>query len=275
MRRHLAVLWGFLSMGRLNGKVAIITGAGRGMGRGMAIVFAREGAKVVVASRTPSSVDEVVNLIKSEGGEAFGVPCDVGHRDELEKLVKATVDKYGTVDVLVNNAQGFNTEANPTGTMPHSPMESITWEEMEYTYRTGVFAALWLMQLCFPYMKAKGKGKVINICSRAGQVGLEFTGPYNSNKEALRAVSRTAAREWGRYGVSVNVINPLLETNSMESLRSRDPDKVATLEAGVPMGRLGDAIRDAGPLAAFLASDESDYVSGQTIMLDGANYTYA
>jgi len=184
----------------LDGRAAIITGAGRGIGRGFAIAMAREGASVVVASRTPSTVEDVTGVIRGEGGRASPFVCDVGERDQLKALADAAVKAFGTVDILVNNAQGFGTPDNPVGTMPHSPVETITFEEMEYTHRTGFYATLWLMQYCFPHMKAQGRGRIINIGSRSGQRGNEFVACYNSNKEAIRGLSRTAAREWADTG---------------------------------------------------------------------------
>ncbi|MBV9996400.1 MAG: SDR family oxidoreductase [Caulobacteraceae bacterium] len=255
-------------MGRLDGKVAIVTGAGRGIGRGIAIVLAREGAKVVVASRTPSTVDEVVAIIEGEGGVALGAPCDVGELQDLERTVEAAVRSFGTVDILVNNAQGFGTKANPLGTPPISPVETFSEAEWSYTLDTGPLATLRMMQLVFPYMKERG-GKIINFGSLRGQVGTPHGVGYNAAKEAIRAVSRTAAREWGKHKINVNVVNPLVESASMEAARQRDAEGIKAFELGVPMGRFGDPIRDAGPLVAFLASSESDFLTGMTFMLDG------
>ena len=151
-------------MGQLEGKVAIVTGSSRGIGKGIATVYAREGAKVIVASRTPSRVDEVAEEIRAEGGIAVGVPCDVGKKDQIFSMVEKTVEEFGTVDILVNNAQGFGTEANPrTSTIP-TPIEETDDDEWDYTFRTGASATLWGMQAVFPHMK-EGGGKIINLAS--------------------------------------------------------------------------------------------------------------
>jgi NAD(P)-dependent dehydrogenase (short-subunit alcohol dehydrogenase family) len=259
---------------KLDGKVAIVTGAGRGIGRGIAIVLAREGASVVVASRTSSAVEEVVSFITKEGNSAIGVPVDVADHDRLRALVTTTVQTFSTVDILVNNAQSFGTPDNPAGTPPITPVESMTEAEWTYTYATGVVATLRLMQLVFPYMKDRG-GKIINFGSRAGQRGNEYMSAYGSNKEAIRGLSRSAAREWGRYKINVNIISPLVASGSTEAMNKQEPGRMARSIQEVPMGRLGDPIRDAGPLAVFLASSDSDYITGQTIVMDGGRYTFA
>ncbi|MBV9840902.1 MAG: SDR family NAD(P)-dependent oxidoreductase [Sphingomonadaceae bacterium] len=155
-------------MGRLAGKIAVVTGAGRGIGRGIALTYAREGAKVLVASRTPSTVDEVVSVIAGEGGEAEGFACDVGHHDQIEAMIARAVDTWGTIDILVNNAQGFGTEAKPTGTPDLIDLEVFPEDEWEYTMRTGPTATLRAMKGVFPYMKGRG-GKIINFGSRRGR----------------------------------------------------------------------------------------------------------
>ena len=124
-------------MGELDGKAAIVTGSGRGIGKAIAKVFAREGAKVVVASRTPANVDAVVAEITAEGNTAIGVPTDVGKKDQVFAMVAACVDAFGTVDILVNNAQGFGTEANPRASTIPTPLEDTDDAEWDYTFRTG------------------------------------------------------------------------------------------------------------------------------------------
>ena len=258
-------------MARLEGKSAIVTGAGRGIGRGIALTFAREGAKVMVASRTPSTVDEVVGAIQSEGGVAVGFSCDVGHHDQIREMIARTVEAFGGVDILVNNAQGFGTEEHPVGTPTITPMEVFPEEEWEYTQRTGPLATLRAMQAVFPYMK-QGGGKIINFGSRRGQMGYAGTTAYNAAKEAVRALSRTAAREWGQYEINVNIINPLVMSHSLETFQAEHSAQASNVLKDVPMRRYGDPERDAGPLAVFLASQDSDYLTGMTFMLDGGFY---
>jgi NAD(P)-dependent dehydrogenase (short-subunit alcohol dehydrogenase family) len=261
-------------MKRLEGKTAIVTGAGRGIGRGIAIAYAREGANVVVASRTKSSIDATVSTIQAEGGDVIGVTCDVGRRDEVFTAVAKTVAAFGTVDILVNNAQGFGTERRPTGTPRPIPLEDFDEEEWEYTFRTGVLATLWGMKAVFPWMKGRG-GKIINFGSWLGQIGGEGTAAYNATKEAIRALSRTAAREWGKYRINVNVINPAVATDAMRGYFDAHPEQADAMLAQVPLRRWGDAVKDAGGLAIFLASSDADYLTGMTFQLDGGASMHA
>lgn len=257
----------------LEGKVAIVTGAGRGIGRAIAEAYGREGAKVVVSSRTPSTVEEVVEAIRRDGGEAIGAPCDVGKLEDINRTVKQAVDAFGTVHILVNNAQGFGTEVNPRASTVFMACEDTDEEEWEYTLRTGPTATLRFMKAVFPYMKAQNYGKIINFASSSGQIGFEGNTCYNAAKEAIRALTRTAAREWGQYGINVNVINPALETRAFDAWKAARPDFVEALKQKIPMRRLGDPDRDAAPLAVFLASPGSDYMTGSTFMLEGGMHT--
>jgi 2-hydroxycyclohexanecarboxyl-CoA dehydrogenase len=257
----------------LQHKVAIVTGAGRGIGRAIALAFAREGAKVVVASRTASTVESVAEEIKREGGTAIGVACDVGKRADVFATVQRAVDTYGSVHILVNNAQGFGTEKNPQPSTVFVPCEDTDEDEWEYTLRTGPTASLWFMKAVFPQMKKQNYGKIINFASSSGQIGFPGNTCYNAAKEAIRALSRTAAREWGQYGINVNIINPALETRAFDAWKKARPDFVEGLKQQIPMRRLGDPERDGAPLAVFLASPGSDYMTGSTFMLEGGMHT--
>lgn len=257
----------------LDGKVAIVTGAGRGIGKAIALAYGREGAKVIVASRTPATVDAVAAEIREAGGEAIGIACDVGHRDAVFQCVDKAVGRFGSVHILVNNAQGFGTEAHPQPSTVFVACEDTDEEEWDYTIRTGPTASLWFMKAVFPHMKAQRYGKIINFASSSGQIGFEGNTCYNAAKEAIRALSRTAAREWGQHGINVNIINPALETRAFDAWKTARPDFVEALKDKIPMRRLGDPDRDAGPLAVFLAGPGSDYITGSTFMLEGGMHT--
>ncbi|MEN3975746.1 SDR family oxidoreductase [Emcibacter sp. SYSU 3D8] len=257
----------------LQGKVAIVTGAGRGIGRGIAMAYAAEGAKVAVVSRTPSTVEAVAREIKDAGGEAIGIACDVGQRDQVFAAVDQTVKAFGTVHILVNNAQGFGTEAEPRASTVFMAMEDTDEDEWEYTFRTGATASLWFMKAVFPHMKAQYYGKIINFASSSGQMGFPGNTCYNATKEAIRALTRTAANEWGQHGITVNVINPALETRAFDAWKTARPEFVEALKEKIPMRRLGDPDKDAGPIAVFLASPGSDYMTGGTFMLEGGMHT--
>jgi len=257
-------------MSELNHKVAIVTGAGRGIGRGVAIALGRAGAKVVVASRTAATVKTVTTEIRDAGGEATAVIVDVGEREQVYAMVDQAVKAYGTVDILVNNAQGFGTREKPAGFTVHGPLEDLDEAEMEYSYRTGYLGTFWAMRAAFPYLKANG-GSIINFASTAGEVGNEGTTSYNVTKEAIRALSKTAANEWGKHNITVNIINPMLETDAYKGFSKARPDEFAEHLRAIPLGRLGD-VKEAGSLVVFLAGDGARYLTGMTFYVDGGHY---
>lgn len=255
--------------GQMEGSVAIVTGSGRGIGRAIARAYAREGASVVLASRTLGRVEEVAKEIEDEGGNALPISCDVGEPDQIASMVERTVAELGTVHVLVNNAQGFGTAKDPAPSTVYAGVEEVEVAFVTHSFRTGALASLWGMQAVFPHMKAQGWGKIINFSSTSGLLGTTGNAPYNMTKEAIRALSRTAANEWGQHGINVNVISPTLRTGAFEAWEVDRPEFVRALRESLPMRRLGEPERDAGPLAVFLATHASDYMTGQTFMLNG------
>jgi NAD(P)-dependent dehydrogenase (short-subunit alcohol dehydrogenase family) len=252
----------------ITGKVAVVTGAGRGIGRGIALAYGLAGAKVVVSSRSKSTVDSVVSEIKQAGGTAVGVTCNVGARDEIFALADSASRAFGPVDILVNNAQSFGPPSKPTTAIVQQPIETFDEDEWEYTMRTGLMSTLWGMKAVFPHMKDRG-GKIINLCSLAGITGVPGMAAYGATKEAVRSLTRTAAREWGKYKINVNVINPHVRTDSMEQFEKTHAEYMAAILASIPLGRHGEPVTDAGALAVFLGSRASDYITGAMFMLDG------
>lgn len=245
---------------RLEGKVAIVTGAGQGIGRGIALVYAREGAKVVVAELKEHRALRTAEEIAAQGGIALALRTDVARRDEVEAMVRRTMAAFGRVDVLVNNAQGMH---------PHRPLEAITDEEFDVFLVSGLKGTFWAMQAVFPHMQAQGGGRILNFVSLNALVGAPGLADYNATKGAVQALSRTAAREWGKHNILVNCIAPGAASKRGLEFLERNPEAARRLLEERPLGRLADPERDLAPVAVFLASDDGHFVTGQTYFVDG------
>ena len=254
-------------MGQLDGKIGIITGGGGYIGRGIARAFVKEGAKVVIAERYPEVATAAAAEVAELGGEALAVTCDVSDEAQVKALVDQTIERFGCVDILVNNAQSWT-----GGAKSHrgAPIESLPEEWWDESFDTGVTATWFCCKAVFPHMKGRG-GKIINFGSIMGIVGWQGAADYNANKEAIRALTRTAAVEWGKHKVNVNTICPSALTPE-KVLAGPDVDPEEWIEqyvAQLPMRRVGDPEKDIGRVAVFLASEDADYITGQTFMVDG------
>lgn len=246
-------------MGKLAGKVALITGAGQGVGLGIAQAFAAQGAKVVITGRDAQRLDSAVAAIAARGGNVLACPGDAARRENAECAVSAAVEKFGGLDILVNNAQ-----ARRSGV----PFEEITGEDMDLALGSGPLATLFHMQAAFPHMQLNG-GSIINFGSKMGLQPIAGLGSYAAAKEAIRGLSRAAAREWGKYRIRVNVLNPASLSDSGKAYFADRPEEFERLCQDVSLGYFGDAETDIGAAAVFLASDDSRYLTGQTINADG------
>ena len=250
-------------MGRIDGRVAVVTGGGEGIGRGIAHRFAREGARLVVAEIDHERGERVVGELEAQGAEVEFVPTDVRDQGQVEAMVDTAVERFGTIDILVNNAWGGGTLGR---------VERKTNAEMAHGYAVGFQGPLWAMQHAFPTMKAQGWGRVVNICSLNGVNAHMGTLEYNCAKEALRTLSRTAAREWAPYGINVNVICPAAITASSRLAERFYPGMLERAAAENPMLRMGDPEGDIAPVALFLASDDCAYLTGNTLFVDGGSH---
>jgi len=249
-------------MGKLDGKVAIVTGGGQGVGRGIALALAKEGARVVVAGRTVEKCARVAEEIKGLGGTALPLACNTARREDVNSVVAQTVEAFGTVDILVNNAA----EASPG-----VPLAETTDDDMARVLGASLFGSLYFMQACFPYLKEDG-GKVINLGSSAAIEGLAGQTTYAVAKEGIRALTRVGAREWGPNRISVNVVCPFANSPGVQQWAEAFPEDMKQQLTKVAMGRVGDCEADIGRAVVFLASPDSDYITGQTILVDGGQY---
>jgi NAD(P)-dependent dehydrogenase (short-subunit alcohol dehydrogenase family) len=247
-------------VGRLAGRAAIVTGGGQGIGRGIACVFAREGARVCVAELKAHRAERTAEEIRAAGGEAFALATDVGDPAGVGTMVAETVRRYGSVDVLVNNAHGFG---------PRAGLEDIPEAQFDLSWRTGVKGTWWAMNAARPHMAARGWGRIVNFISLAAERGDAGLGDYGAAKAGIAALTRTAAREWGPQGITVNCIAPAAWTKRGQDYAARDPEGFQRLLAARPIGRLGDPETDIAPVALFLATDDSVFVTGHTFYVDG------
>jgi NAD(P)-dependent dehydrogenase (short-subunit alcohol dehydrogenase family) len=243
-------------MMRLDGKTAIVTGGGRGIGRAIAERLAAAGANVVIASR---KADVLERAAKEIGPKVHPFPCHVGRRDQLEALVAETQRVFGPVDILVNNS-GTN--------VGQGPARDVTDEALLKTMEVNVLAAHRLVRLTVPGMIARGGGSVINVASIAGLRPQDGSLCYSFTKAGLIMMTRVWAVEFGRHGVRVNAICPGLIQTDFSSFFWQDEQYMARLTATQPIPRVGQP-SEVGGLALYLASDESSFCTGQTFVVDG------
>ena len=243
----------------LGGRVAIVTGSSRGIGRAIAIALAQAGAKVVVSSRKAASCESVVAAIAEDGGTAISIPCNIGHKDQLAALVQLTRERLGPIDILVCNAA-----VNPY----YGPLTDIPDEAYDRTMNSNVRSNLWLCSMVQSDMAAKRDGSIIIISSIAAVKGSATLGAYAISKAADFQLARNFAVEWGQHNIRVNCIAPgLVKTDFAKALWENPELLQRTLQA-TPLGRLG-APEDIAGLAVFLASPAASFITGQAIIADG------
>jgi NAD(P)-dependent dehydrogenase (short-subunit alcohol dehydrogenase family) len=243
----------------LAGKVAIITGGGAGIGRGVAKVFAARGAAVAVIGRRPEPLEEVCAEITASGGRALAIAADVGVAADVQRYVDTTVEHFGRLDVLINNAQGYR----------HAFLLDATDDDMDLVWRTGPLATFRSMRAAHPHL-LETKGLIVNFGSGTQfDPSEKFHATYNAAKGAIANLTRSAAVEWGPDGVRAVLVLPAAESDQVAAFRARDPQKYGEMMARVPLGRFGDSEQDIGRPVAWLATDEARFITGSIIMLDG------
>jgi NAD(P)-dependent dehydrogenase (short-subunit alcohol dehydrogenase family) len=243
----------------LTGKVAIVTGSTRGIGRAIATRFAQRGAQVVVSSRDAAACEAVAQELREAGGQAIGIAAHVGKKEQLENLVTQTVERLGGVDVLVCNAA-----VNPY----YGPLSGISDDAYDRIMSSNVRSALWLSNLSFPLMAERGGGSAIFLSSIAGLSGTNVLGAYAVSKTALIGLARSLAVEWGPAGIRVNCLAPGIVKTEFARALWDNPSIADPAVARTALRRLADADDVAGP-AVFLASRAGAFVTGQTLVIDG------
>ena len=251
-------------MSEFKGKCAIVTGGGAGIGKAVALAFAKEGANVVITGRTKSRLDETAREIEAAGGKALALQADAASRDDAAKVVAEAAKMFGRIDYLINNAQttGYS-----------SPIGEIGEEEYRVTLDSGLGGTLYFMQETLPHLK-DSKGAIVNFGSRQGVYGAESYGMYAATKEAIRGLSRVAAREMGPFGIRVNVVNPAAETDAASEFFEKHPGSREYFEGQASLRRMGTPEGDIAPVVLFLCSEAANYVSGQTINVEGGQVMF-
>lgn len=255
----------------LEGKVAIVTGAGRGIGKGIALALAEAGADIVAAARTEHEINEVAKEIKQLGRRCLAVPTDITKKDEVQRMVEKAVSEFNKIDILVNNA-AIVTAVKPLVPLPHLGdrfPDVMGEEEWNSGFDVDLHGAFLCTRAVGPYLIRQKSGKIINITSSHSIAGFDYNAAYCASKAAKMRFTQTLAKEWARYNINVNAIGPGLTHTSMtdqyifanEKIREKHLSKIPLRRAGTP--------RDIGLLAVYLASDASNWMTGQSLYIDG------
>jgi NAD(P)-dependent dehydrogenase (short-subunit alcohol dehydrogenase family) len=254
-------------MGILQGKATILTGASSGVGYGVALRFAEEGANIVACARRFENLERLRDDAKARGfsGKIIPQQCDVSVEADLDAVVKTAVDTFGTVEILANIAQTLSR---------HTELIDSTVEQAQILYATGPIASMLLMQKCFPYMKKQHYGRIINCSANSVVLGSEGLGAYSMAKGAINALTRNASQEWGQYGITTNVFLPIIKT---EHFDKSDYGRQWAEKMGEenPMRYFGTPYEDCSPIVAFLASEAAGYINGQAISVSGGKVLLA
>lgn len=248
----------------LDGKVAIVTGAGSGMGVGIALAVAKAGAAVTLAGRTAATLEQTRDLIAAAGGRSIVAECDITDRAQVVAAVARTEAELGPPWLLVNNAVSTD----------NRPIEEVDDANLDLVLRSAIHGSLYMMQACFPAMKERG-GRIVNFGSGGATMGLPEVGAYAIAKEGIRGLTKTAATGWGRYGITVNTVCPMVATPLFDiwwqSLDDAEREQQLSM---IPMRRMGDGEQDVGGLIVFLAGPAASYITSRTLHVDGGRAFY-
>ena len=247
-------------MSKLQDKVVIITGGAGGIGGGIAKAMVKEGAIVAIVDLNEETGKVMEKELQVISPKSMFLQGNLMDHKNLGQIIQTVVEKYGKLDVLVNNAHASK----------QASIEETSQADLDLSFGTGFYPTFYLMQAALPYLK-ETKGNVINFASGAGLAGHETQGAYAAAKEAIRGVSRVAANEWGKFGINVNLISPIANSPGVQEWAKAQPEYYEEVKNKIPMGRFGEVEEDIGRVAVFLASEDSRYITGQTIMVDGGS----
>ncbi|RXZ79558.1 SDR family oxidoreductase [Paenibacillaceae bacterium] len=245
-------------MRKLENKTAIITGGASGIGNGIAKAFVKEGARVAIVDYNYEAGMKAVEELQLIQPDSIFIHADLADFSTHVEIINKTADTFGQIDILVNNAQ----------TSRVKPFIETMQEDLELPFKTGFFPTFYLMQHAFPYLK-ETKGHIINFASGAGITGELNQAAYAAAKEAVRGLSRVVANEFGPYGIKVNVICPFANSPGVQQWAQHMPEHFEETLSKIPLRRVGDVETDIGRAVVFFASQDSDYITGQTLMVDG------
>ena len=249
----------------LSGKVALITGAGQGVGQGIALALAASGARVAVTGRTLAKLEATCALVAERGGEALAIEGNVKDAASLADMVAQTVSRFGGLDILVNNAQE----------VPNGKLMDVSDEAFLAGFESGPLASFRLMKLAHPHMVARGGGVIVNLASSAGiRWDMSGYGAYGAVKQATRVLTRAAAAEWGRQGIRVLTIAPHAESPGLKWWVANNAEEAEAFFRTIPLGRIGQLEEDIGRAVAALCSADMAYLTGATIPLDGGQANF-
>ena len=252
-------------MGHLKDKVALVTGAGQGVGQGIAYALSAAGAKVALAGRTLDKVAVTAAEIVRRGGDAITIRCDVTSAADCEEAVARAVGDLGALDILINNAQQV-----PLGTL-----ENVTEESFRLGFESGPLASFRLMKLARPHMASRGGGTIVNLASSAAiRWDMAGYGAYGAVKQAIRTLTRAAASEWGGDNIRVLTIAPHAESPGLKGWVDSNPEEAEAFFRTIPLGRIGRLEEDIGRAVAALCGPDMGYLTGATIPLDGGQANF-
>jgi gluconate 5-dehydrogenase len=248
----------------LSGRVAIVTGASRGLGRHMALALAREGADLVITSRDPGHLSGCESEIVALGRRALPLALDVRDHDSIKKMVAAAHERYGHLDILINNA----------GCNVRKPALDVTWDDWNLVLDTNLRGAFFVAQEVARHMVPQGYGRVINIGSVTSVAGYAGLGPYGASRGGIRQLTMSLADDWGKHGITVNCLAPGWFCTDQNKVMYEDKQWVEYLTDRIPVKRPGE-LRDLDAAVVFLAAESSRYVTGQVLLVDGGISTGA